>query len=158
MIRVANTSWPGMKGATGKQRWEIDLSMNPDVGGLFIDPGGKTVASWLGHLSASGLIDIATGRIQQSAGIGVGCVSLEGNYCVAAGQPHGQALYRIGDVAPLVTMGRDDHAGRCYQLEFSRDGRQFAWPKQAGVICVTDLEEVRRQLDRLGMGWKVEMR
>jgi serine/threonine protein kinase/WD40 repeat protein len=61
------------------------------------------------------------------------------------------ALVRRGAKRPLVGLGQQ--ALESFTVAFSRDGRQLAWGSSHGTVTVADLEEFRRRLAEVGLGW-----
>lgn len=142
-------------GTTGKRLWTWPLPDDDDSGYERVDPIGAIVASPLRQPSAVGFIDIASGQIRRGHTYLPTCLGPEAAF-YAGGEKspyHGFGLYRTGDERPLVVMGLEEEVAYCYQQQFSRDGRLLAWPIRDGLIYVAKIQEVRRQLARLGLGW-----
>jgi len=143
--------------ATLKQLWTVPVKLGrpvADVLGTAINIEGFDTTS-------DALLDATSGRILRFPFTGAGCLSPHGTYHARSSpENHGLGLYRTGDNEPLVVMGLDDVASY-YQIQFSHDGRQVAWPSRDGSVYVADIqevrrrlaEEVRRRLAELGLGW-----
>ena len=52
----------------------------------------------------------------------------------------------------LVVLGIDSSSGN-HEPYFSPDGRHFAWCTADGTVFVSDLQEIRRRLKTIGLGW-----
>ena len=64
----------------------------------------------------------------------------------------GYALGRPDDAEPLVVLGIDTEPVSV-RSEFAHDGRYLAWGSLDGAATLVNLEEVRRNLAELGLGW-----
>jgi WD40 repeat protein len=53
---------------------------------------------------------------------------------------------------PVLWLDREQRNSGI-QLQFSRDGRLFAWGNEDGTVNVCDIQEARRRLTEIGLGW-----
>jgi eukaryotic-like serine/threonine-protein kinase len=65
--------------------------------------------------------------------------------------PYGFRLYRRKDQVPVVLLGLDTLSTQVH-AEFNPTGTHVVWGIDGGAI-LCDIEEVRRRLGELGMGW-----
>jgi dipeptidyl aminopeptidase/acylaminoacyl peptidase len=142
-------------GTTGKALWMLPRPDDSNVGRPGLDPSGTLLATEGSGEPHGALIELANGRIMRY-GAFAPCLSPHATYYETTFRSEygdGTGLYRTGDEQPLVVLALDDVAASCYQNQFSRDGRLMAWPSRNGSIYVAEIQEVRRQLAHLGLGW-----
>jgi WD40 repeat protein len=139
----------------GKTLWTKDSNNTAKYTALTIDPLGQVLSVGVGTrqiawLEASSGTDIDEVLLTPSA------IAPKRNYWTVLGRPgvsaRGISLYRTQGRSPVVTFQIDPPTVSC-PPEFSLDGSLLAWGNADGTVSLCDLEESRRQLSRLGLGW-----
>jgi serine/threonine protein kinase/WD40 repeat protein len=138
--------------STGAPRWPFPLGTSHHTGWVKVDPAGErvTVTISTGEGEQTRLLDLATGKDLGSLPFG-SSLSPRAEY-LFVGSSRGMSLFRRGGGEPLVTLGIDLPITSIHQI-FSRDGRLLAWGNGDGTVTVCDLQEVRRRLADVGLGW-----
>ncbi len=65
----------------------------------------------------------------------------------------GMLVRRRGEETPLVRLDRDGHCSSGYNFPFDGEGTHLAWGCDDGTVYLCDLQEVRRRLTAMGLGW-----
>jgi hypothetical protein len=126
---------------------------------LAIDPGNETLMLFR-HLQEEGpraeLLDLATGQRKRTWpgvfwAVGPAGERLLGQGPHRTGRHPGFTLVRGGDGAELAVLGIDTSPAR--QPSFDATGQYAVWGHSDGTVRLCDLEEVRRRLSELGLGW-----
>jgi WD40 repeat protein len=148
-------------GPTGNFLWSKPCS--PDFYGaassLWFDPAGTTM-TLISDRNPNGvchLVEMPSGKELPGPALYIGGVLALGPSAKlvgapTSGPPFGFRLFRHDDKTPLVTLGLDKRSfhGRS---EFNRAGTQVAWGNEDGSVTLCDIDEVRRRLGEVGLGW-----
>jgi WD40 repeat protein len=129
---------------TGKNRWSLQ------EGHATIDPTGKLLALSLGDKGV--VVETSSGKEVAAVPPAIRSLAPEARYYGQSQDSLMLNLCRLGQAAPLVTFHRQvpirsDHS------PFGPDGRFMTWGNADGTVCVCDVEEVRRRLAEVGLGW-----
>jgi WD40 repeat protein len=137
---------------TGEHLWSVPAKEGPHRGAL--EPSGDLLAVCLDGTQTQ-VVATASGKEVPSIPRGGIVVLGPGaqTFLVQVGLDGGSlALYRPGGQAPLVTLrGPTWHSS--VVSPFSPDGRFATWGNADGTISVCDIEQVRRRLAEVGLGW-----
>lgn len=138
--------------STGTNVWEVNLSEKAPCGSFMFSASGSELTftpdgkRWL-------LLDLPEGRTEvhpfPAAPLALGPRRLWVGEADSKGVGHGLRLFQ-GQLA-CVNLGLD--SARAAFPRFDRSGRWLAWGNAAGVICLCDLEELRRQFAHAGLTW-----
>jgi WD40 repeat protein len=135
----------------GRVLWPVTLSKTRDFACLRLDVTGRFLSyAPTDNYYPRTLVTMPLGQIvsnSETAGVlGPGAKLL-------AGVTRGLALFRRGSQRPLVTLGIDSLSARNDSVSFDSTGNRLAWGNTDGTVTLCDLEEVRRRLAELDMGW-----
>jgi serine/threonine protein kinase/WD40 repeat protein len=145
-------------GLTGKKRWELSYDSKPSYGvGTHLDPTGRLLAFRMPGEERMTLVEMpagtARGSLPASGRLGPGA---EWWLTTAAGdtshQFFGFRLHRRGEADPLVTLGTDTLIAGDLAV-FNVSGTHVAWGNADGTVTLCDIQEVRRRLAAVGLGW-----
>jgi hypothetical protein len=68
-------------------------------------------------------------------------------------QSFGFRLHRRGEPGALVTLGTESLPSNVDDALFNPSGTHVAWGNVDGTVTVCDIQEVRRRLAAVGLGW-----
>jgi WD40 repeat protein len=143
---------------TGEIRWALPSPRVTNSAWHALDPAGEYLGfDAHGDPGRWELHELATGRRLRSWPTGFSAVGpgartlLRGGDAGETGLKPGFELCRGEDGARLVTLGFDSERG--LWVVFDRTGNRLAWGNNDGTVTVCDLEEVRRRLTAVGLGW-----
>jgi WD40 repeat protein len=136
---------------TGEHLWSLPARAGPSRAAL--EPAGDFLAVDLDNAQVT-VVAAASGKevasvLDLTIALGPGAHT----FAVGIDPPHpGLALYRRRGQAHLVTL-RSPTRRSSGVSPFSPDGRFLTWGDADGTISVCDVEEVRRRLAEVGLGW-----
>lgn len=140
-------------GLTGKLLWKTRTENTAKSGVLEIDPVGTRLvfeydcqASDKSHRTA----ELRSGEIVSGRGT-IRPLSPHGRY-EGGLTPQGFALYHGDAATPLVDLGIRGAVGPG-AAQFSPDGKTVAWAAADGGVILCDIQEVRRRLSAVNLGW-----
>lgn len=136
----------GFETVSGTEVWSFPFVTDQSLR-LNIDTAGETV--WFGTNSTHSLrVNLRTGDVLSIADGGTPiAISGDGTrWAVGGGY-----LMASGRKEPQVMLGMDSKLSQ--YAEFDPKGRYLAWGSDDGTVGVYDLEEIRRRLSELGLGW-----
>jgi WD40 repeat protein len=139
--------------ASGNRLWSAPESKSQDAGFDAIDPTGKALAFHYGPNHDDNLLmEIPSGKLLGSYGP-LGSLSPGAKLGTRfEGKPsYGISLLRPDEKSALVTLGIDSEVSS--HPHFSPRGKHLAWGNTDGSVTVCDIDEVRRRLTELGLGW-----
>jgi serine/threonine protein kinase/WD40 repeat protein len=146
-------------GVTGKDLWSFSLKRGNYASGISIDSAGKVLQFGSSpEDDKRQLVELPSGKLlgvleqQYLACLGPGAELLARRATHPSGIAQGFTLFRQGEKAPLVTLGIDYPIVGGSQ-RFNASGSHFAWGNVDGTVTVCDLQEVRRRLTALDLGW-----
>jgi WD40 repeat protein len=141
-------------GLTGKVLWDLPYDGESELGPR-PDPTGKLLA--IPRQNHIALVEMPTGKARgflpwvSSVGLGADWI-----LATAAGdsseQLFGLSLHRRGEERPLITFTPYDLLSGASAL-FNVAGTHIAWGNADGTVTVCDIQEVRRRLAAVGLGW-----
>ncbi|HMF10900.1 MAG TPA: hypothetical protein VKE94_01300, partial [Gemmataceae bacterium] len=139
---------------TGKEIWAGPELMRAANATVRLDQAGKVLAYRLSDPGQAVAVEVPTGKTIHYLHNEPQAIGSDAGYWLAAGTTPGRGylLYRAGDSKPLVTLGLDLSI-TTPQPQFSPDGTRIAWGNADGSVCLCDIEEVRRRLNDVGLGW-----
>jgi WD40 repeat protein len=139
-------------GPTGKELWSREVFMGDNGGRLVIDPSGGVLAYRANTVDSSQatLVRASTGEPYDFCADIPYALSPQARYWVTA--EDACRLFRLGEQTPLIGLGIDKPM-ISEEARFNRAGTQLAWGNTDGTVTVCDLEQVRRRLEELGLGW-----
>jgi hypothetical protein len=145
-----------LESATGKERWSHTCVNN--VGDFHLEAIGKLLEFHPGGVVPSSVpyrfVAIPDGTplgpaIPPAEAMSPGADLL----AVRRNDSFGFALHRRGDKHPLVVLGIDTLIAPPERAAFSHDGSLLAWGNRDGTVTVCRLEDVRRRLAEVDLGW-----
>jgi hypothetical protein len=143
-------------GLTGKILWDLPYDRKHEVSPR-LDPTGKRLAFIQAGEEHSTLVEMPTGEARgslpcthYSLGPGAEWFSELGPGD-SQGQVFGLRLHRRGEERPLVTLAPYDLFSG--EVLFNAAGTYLAWGNADGTVTVCDIQEVRRRLAAVGLGW-----
>ncbi|HLJ92469.1 MAG TPA: protein kinase [Gemmataceae bacterium] len=121
--------------------------------GWSLDPAGKLLllASRTEAGTSLNLLEMPTGKLidtweQAFAGLGP-----DARYCARSANG-GIGLFRGRSTTPVVTLGIDSQLSS-FWIPFNSAGTHLVWGNADGTVILCDIEEVRRRLTNLRLGW-----
>jgi serine/threonine protein kinase/WD40 repeat protein len=142
------------EGNSGKEIFS-DMARTDRGGVSFFDPSGTLLGFHHGDTGATtNVIELPSGKLvftyQRDQDLIYALAPRATHFLVAEAQANGVPVYRRGGEIPLVKLKLDFPEGPpC----FSPDGRRLALGNLDGTVFLCDLEEVRRRLTTIGLGW-----
>lgn len=145
-------------GTTGQELWARASEARTHNGHLVIDPSGVVVAISDQEPSYTATVhDIATGRTREVWSVMPDCLSPGASLRVTLESSSSDDSLPV----PTLRRGRDEVLARFaidkgathHSSTFSPDGGRLAFGHADGTVTVCDLEEVRRRLAGVGLGW-----
>ncbi len=147
-------------GLTGKEIWSLPSTLRSSAGSLHnIDPTGRFLVVVPRHYDdgpeRGTLVEMPSGKLLGTLEDFASCLGPAVKYWGRTnhrGRP-GLALFHRDDQAPLVRLGIDVQTTSENHTQFNATGSHVAWGNVDGTVSVCDIEEVRRRLAQLGLGW-----
>jgi hypothetical protein len=143
-------------GLTGKVLWDLPYDGEYQLGPQ-LDPTGKLLAFSLAGAKPITLVEMPTGKVHgflplvNRLGLGSEWI-LETTVSDSSGQVFGLRLYQRGKERPLITLAPYDLLSSKEAL-FNIADTHVAWGNADGTVMVCDIQEVRRRLAAVGLGW-----
>ncbi len=140
-------------GLTGKRLWSIPRPVKSQDAGPRFDPTGKFLAFYAppGGSAVSQLFEMPSEEPIASLPHPVGALGPGAG--LVAQYAEGMLVRRRGEETPLVRLDRDGHCSSGYNFPFDGEGTHLAWGCDDGTVYLCDLQEVRRRLTAMGLGW-----
>jgi eukaryotic-like serine/threonine-protein kinase len=142
---------------TGAERWSLPSESTKEYFSVgAIDPTGRFLSIGQYAHSADNLVDIASGRTVRSFKRSPDALGPDARDSFAtwhdpeAGDASKRALFRGDAEDPLVTLAGTELTSNA---AFSLDGTRLAWGNVDGTVIVCDIQQVRRRLAEVGLGW-----
>jgi hypothetical protein len=138
--------------ATGREIWSARGDAGARGGAAFFDAAGRLLAVNMGRGESSELLEVPSfkfvGRLADPSALAPGATLIAS----APKNQFGYALLHRDDLQPFVTLGIDQQVGPGRAV-FNSDGTLLAWGNRDGTVTVCRLEDVRRHLTSVGLGW-----
>jgi len=143
--------------AAGNGVGSIATQRSPGVSGQpRIDTSGKLVVVTTNDTPQGLLFEVPSCRHLGVLEVGPAALSPGASLLGYLGLPgtarDGVSLVSSGTTRPLVTLGAESTAVVC-PIEFDPTGRLVAWGNRDGSVAICDIQEVRRRLTELELGW-----
>jgi hypothetical protein len=144
-------------GLTGQVRWTFRPTRSFSSAELFLDPAGSLLAfypddSMIGENPRSILVlRMPTGEPVGSLKSWVRNLGPDAKVWCAQSD-RGWGVYQQSEKPPVVRLGLDIESS-CVVSAFHPNGNLVAWGNADGTVTLADLNEVRRRLATLDLGW-----
>jgi eukaryotic-like serine/threonine-protein kinase len=144
-------------GATGKELWSRPNEMPADFGQMTIDAAGRVLAVVIDSYYRPEFYELATGRQREVWSAMPACLGPGATLRVVLESVSSNDFLRM----PTLRRDREEILARFLSDEgvtlsspvFSPDGRFLAYGHTDGAVTVCDLEQIRRRLGSIGLGW-----
>ena len=142
-------------GLTGKILWDLTYSGKDELG-FTLDPTGKLLA--FNQAGKTTVVEMPTGKAHgflpwvHTLGLGAEWILDTTAVVDSSRQVFGLSLHRRGEERPLVTLALYDLRSGTRAL-FNVAGTHVAWGNADGTVTVCEIQEVRRRLAAVGLGW-----
>ena len=152
------TTLIGLDAATGEQRWRVAPTGRAEDLAAALDRDGRRLVLGLGRDDRVFVVDATTGRAEATDRTFWAAFSPPARYWwktadVGDGlDAGGLELHRAGEDRPLVTLGLG-MPSLFRDAVFDPSEEHVAAGRADGAVVVSDIEEVRKRLSDLGLGW-----
>jgi WD40 repeat protein len=145
-------------GLTGKVLWDLPYGGEHEVVPK-LDPTGKLLGFHLPGQTQMTLVEMPTGKTH-GFNPPAGLIGPEAEWWLplqpsqdSSGQEFGLSLHRRGTERSLVTLAPNNMPSGTNGALFNVAGTHLAWGNADGTVTVCDIQEIRRRLAAVGLGW-----
>jgi len=136
---------------SGHELWSLSGAGGHQSDVYCLDPTGRTLAVDPRGTGGADLVQVPTGRLLGSIANIPHFMAPDAAYWAGyVNEPRDCALYLRADSAPVVAI----HCSAYSQVsQFSADSQLAIWGNADGSVSVCDIQELRRELATIGLGW-----